>query len=234
VQRHQLLDNFAAQLQQLKGSTPATDGLFKALEEIIRQFNLPFTPFENLLSAFRDDIDVQRYVNAEHLLHYCRRSANPVGELVLRLHGRCTPETLAYSDRICTALQLINFIQDLDSDYQTRQRLYIPLDELTAAGVDEEDIRLRHNSHALQQLIAQQIDRAQTLLNAGIPLLEHVDWRLRQVLRLTILGGERIIEKLRRRKSVYDRPVLTRPDLILLLWRSIYSSNLSAHGKIHA
>lgn len=231
-QRHRLLNNFYAQLEEIKAGRQSRQGLFMALAEVIRQFDLPITPFENLLSAFRDDIEVQRYASRADLLDYCRRSANPVGELVLRLHGYCTAENLAYSDRICTALQLINFIQDLDSDCQLRQRLYIPLDELNSAGIGEEQLRLREDSPALAQLVEQQIASAESLLYAGIPLLDNVGWRLRQVLKLTLLGGVRIIEKLRKRESVFTRPVLTKADLILLVLRSIYSSHLYSRGKI--
>lgn len=234
LQRHRLLDEFAARLQQLKAGNPPGDGLFSALAEIIRQFDLPFTPFEELLSAFRDDIDVQRYQDFAQLQHYCSRSANPVGELVLRLHGHCTAQNLAYSDQICTALQLINFIQDLDSDYQTRERLYVPLDELSTAGASEDDIAQRLHTPALQQLVAYQLARAEAMLHAGAPLLRQVDWRLRQVLKLTVLGGLRMIEKLRRRESIYTRPVLTKPELLLLVLRGIYSSHPATRDKIQS
>ena len=199
----------------------------------IRDFDLPFTPFEDLLSAFRDDIDIQRYASFAQLQDYCRRSANPVGELVLRLHHQCTEENLAYSNHICTALQLINFMQDIDSDYQIRQRLYIPLDELHTAGASEHDIAQQRDTPALHQLVAHQLERARAMLNAGTPLLRNVDWRLRLVLKLTMLGGLRIIEKLQRRDSIYTRPVLAKPDVLLLLFRSIYFGKMSARDKIH-
>ena len=128
--RLQKLNDYRAQL-----AAPSTP-LFRDLEKIIREHGLPIQLFADLLDAFSQDVTQKRYENFPQLMDYCRRSANPVGRLLLHLFKRTTDSELARSDAICSALQLINFWQDVDIDY-AKGRVYLPQDEMAAHGVGE-------------------------------------------------------------------------------------------------
>jgi squalene synthase HpnC len=175
-----------------------------------------------LLSAFRQDVTVHRHADFAALADYCARSAAPVGRLMLGLFGCRRPDLIGLSDAICTALQLINFVQDMAIDWQ-RGRLYIPLDELLAAGLTEDEIdqalRQRCASPALRQLIESQTRRCAALLESGAALVRLVPWRLGLELRGVMAGGRRIIELLAR--TGYDpfahRPALRSADTPALL-----------------
>jgi squalene synthase HpnC len=219
--RHTQLDAFATRLSQIQQGKPATEPLFLALADTIRHYDLPIHPFEKLLHAFRLDIDTRRFPDFSALAAYCGNSANPVGELVLRLHNNWDEENARYSDAICTALQLINFIQDLDSDYRLRGRIYIPMDEMQAFGIDETYIAQRRQNQNIHKLIQFQLQRAQELLQVGQPLLARNHGRLRFMLKLTLSGAQRMIEKLQTRTDVYTRPTLHVGDLALIATRSL-------------
>jgi len=221
AKRHAQLDEFSDQLQRIGAGSGQRHGLFYALADTIERYQLPLKPFEKLLTAFRSDIDVKRYVNFTQLLGYCDNSANPVGELVLRLHGYWNEQAGRLSNHICTALQLINFIQDLDSDYQQRDRLYIPLDEMRQYGVDESVLAERRQTPELAHLIDFQIQRARTMLLQGQPLLGQCHGRLRLMLKLTVSSGLRVVQKLQTRDNVYTRPTLQGGDLALIAMRSL-------------
>ena len=175
-----------------------------------------------LLSAFRQDVTVHRHADFAALADYCARSAAPVGRLMLGLFGCRRPEFVGLSDAICTALQLINFVQDMAIDWQ-RGRLYIALDELHAAGLTEGEIARAVQQHsaspALRQLIETQVRRCAALLESGTMLVRLVPWRLGLELRGVIAGGRRIIELLSR--TGYDpfahRPALRSTDTPALL-----------------
>src|SRR5690606_15491913 len=113
--------------------------VFAPLQDSIRQHALPLQPFFDLLSAFEQDVSVSRYANDIELMDYCRRSANPVGQLMLHLYKAATPENLIYSDAICTGLQLTNFWQDVAID-RAKDRIYIPQDQLQRHGITEQAI----------------------------------------------------------------------------------------------
>ncbi len=178
---------------------------------------LPYEPLHALLSAFVQDAQTSatglRHADRASLLDYCARSANPIGELMLRLFGAWNPQTRSASDAICTALQLLNFVQDFGIDWR-RGRLYIPLDELHAAGLDEDDVARAVSSGRvdarLSALLARQTEAATRLLCSGSTLVRHVPWRLGLELRAIVGGGLRIAERLR--ASGYD-PVASRPSL---------------------
>lgn len=219
--RQTRLDTFATQLSQIRAGVVPTQSLFIALADTIARYELPFTPFEKLLQAFRSDIDTRRYKQFTDLAVYCDNSANPIGELMLRLHGAWNETNSLYSDRICTALQLINFIQDLDSDYHLRGRLYIPLEDLGRFQVSDSDFALRHDNANLKQLISYQLERACELLNGGQALLNHTQGRLRILLTLTLCSAQRMLTKLHARHSVFTRPHLQRRDYLFILMRSM-------------
>ncbi|MCP5264556.1 MAG: squalene synthase HpnC [Burkholderiaceae bacterium] len=163
------------------------------------RFDLPDAPFLALLSAFAQDVEKKRYRDDGELLDYCRRSANPVGELVLRLFGRWTESNRIPSDAICTALQLINFLQDIAQDWE-RGRLYLPTESLREFGIDEQQVdaatRGETPDRRLRGVIAARARQAAGFLDTGIPLLRDVPWRLSLELRAVMAGGRRVIERL--------------------------------------
>ena len=195
------------------------DLLFLALGNTIRAFALPVALFEDLLSAFRQDVTVARYETWAELLDYCRRSANPVGRLVLRIAGRRAAALDMQSDAICTALQLTNFWQDLKIDYE-RGRIYVPREEILAHGAREADLAKPMLGGEWRAVIGSAAGRTRQLFHAGRPVCDAVRGRLRYELRATWLGGIRVLDKLQ--AGGFD-PLSTRPrigmaDLPRLAW----------------
>ena len=184
-----------------RGETPQTALMQRLQREAVRPFELPLQPFYDLLSAFKQDVSIIRYQNFGELVDYCRRSANPVGRLMLHLFGETDSKSLAQSDGICTALQLINFCQDVAADWQ-KGRVYLPQDDMAKFGVSEAQIAAGQVDFAFQRLMAQQCERAHKMLKAGSPLGKTLKGRSGFELRLIILGGQRIIQKLEEAK--YD------------------------------
>ncbi|MEO7031855.1 MAG: squalene synthase HpnC, partial [Herbaspirillum sp.] len=129
-QRLQELTKFEAALDQIAQQQMPDGPIFAPLAEVVREFDIPLQPLRNLLSAFRQDVVTTRYADYETLLDYCRRSANPVGHLMLHLYGAVNPHNLRDADAICSALQLINFWQDVALDWQ-KDRIYLPQSDLT-------------------------------------------------------------------------------------------------------
>jgi squalene synthase HpnC len=147
----------------------------------------------DLLSAFRQDTVKRRYETWDEVLDYCRRSANPVGRLVLLVFGYRDPELAALSDRICTGLQLANHWQDLAVDL-AKDRIYVPGERLRAHGVSEEDLRSARVHDGFRALMAELVERTRGLFAEGRPLCDRVGRDLRFELRLTWLGGSAILE----------------------------------------
>jgi squalene synthase HpnC len=195
--------------------------LFLALGHTIRQCRLPVGLFEDLLSAFRQDTTQRRYESWADLLDYCRRSANPVGRLVLRIAGYDDPRLDRASDAVCTALQLANFWQDLERDWH-RGRLYVPLDEIRRAGAAEASLDSAQLSGAWREVLASLVQRTRRLFVDGREVADLVHGRLRLELRLTWLGGWRILERLERQQfDIFGRrPALGARDVPLMLWRA--------------
>ena len=203
AERLRLLDRWRQRLHGLTGpphpgEPPQAEQIFDAVHSTIRDRSLPLELFEDLLSAFRQDVTVSRYETWDELLDYCRRSANPVGRLVLRIAGYCDASLDAQSDDICTALQLTNFWQDVKTD-AARGRVYLPRHE-TMAGAAR---------------------RTRQLFERGRPLCDAVRGRLRLELRATWLGGVRILDRLERQQfdPSASRPRLTAADLPWFAWR---------------
>ena len=205
AERHRLLDRWQCRLREaLAGAAPAPAGpeepvhtpeIFVALAASVRSLQLPATLLEDLLSAFRQDTVVTRYDTWEALFDYCRRSANPIGRLVLRISGYADRELDGWSDSICTALQLTNFWQDFAGDY-ARGRLYLPLEEIHRSRADERSLALAHLSVEWKQALASAVRRTRGLFAAGLPLCDRIDGRLRFELRATWLGGSRILDRI--------------------------------------
>lgn len=227
-ERVRLLDGWLARLHGAgpragePGMDAAADKVFLALGATIRAHRLPVQLFEDLLSAFRQDITVKRYATWDDLLDYCRRSANPVGRLVLRVAGYDDPALDRASDGVCTALQLTNFWQDLERDWNNG-RVYLPADERHRAGAREVDLAERHLTPEWRSALGAAASRTRALFAAGRPVADGVHGRLRWELRLTWLGGTRILDKLER--GGFDvfahRPTLGASDLPALAWQAM-------------
>ena len=202
---------------------PADDPgqIFLALGNTIRVCRLPVHLFEDLLSAFRQDVQRKRYGTWDDLMDYCRRSANPVGRLVLRVAGVASAALDAQSDAVCTALQLTNFWQDLERDWHIG-RIYVPAADRDRFGADEEDLESRRMTNAWREVMAEMTCRTRALFDEGRGVCDGVEGRLRWELRLTWLGATRILDRLE--SSGYDvftrRPALTLADAPGLLWRA--------------
>jgi squalene synthase HpnC len=210
-------------LPRMEGPGEARYALyFEALAHTIRQCDLPVGLFEDLISAFRQDVTTRRYGRWEDLLDYCRRSANPVGRLVLRIGGYRDPALDRASDALCTALQLVNFLQDLEIDWR-RGRLYVPEADRDACGAREADLDARRLTPAWRAALGRVAARTRQLFKAGRPVCDGVRGRLRFELRLTWLGGVTILDRLEARGfDVFTaRPALGRADLLPLAWRAL-------------
>lgn len=220
--RLQDLARFGQELDRIeRGESPAIPW-FADLSDTVRQHRLPVALLRDLLSAFSQDVVRERYADYAELLDYCRRSANPVGRLMLHLFGKADPEALALSDRICTSLQLINFWQDVAIDYR-KPRIYLPQDELAAYGVPESQIANADTGGRWRELMAFQVDRARRMMLDGAPLTRLLTGRIRLEIGATVQGGLRILEKIER--AGYDvfrrRPVLRAYDWPILLARAL-------------
>jgi phytoene synthase len=220
--RLEKLDRYCSQLTLIGlGQTPA-DPLFQDVSRIVRQHNLPLLLFRHLLDAFSQDAVKTRYATFAEVLDYCRRSANPVGRLLLHLFKRSSETEFRQSDAICSALQLINFWQDIAIDY-AKNRIYLPLEEMARYGVSERDLGEQRCSDAWRRLMAFQVQRSREMILAGAPLGRSLPGRLGLEIRATVQGGLRILEKI---ESVgYDvfrrRPVLRWFDWPLLIARAL-------------
>lgn len=194
---------------------------WRALADTLQRFDLPVGLFTDLADAFLQDLDKTRYQDFGEVMAYCRRSANPVGRLLLHLSKHDTQENLAFSDAVCSALQLINFHQDLYQDFAEHGRIYIPADEMAAHGVTEEHFRNRISDFRMRSLMQFQYRRADRLLRAGAPLGRALPGRLGLEIRAIIQGGARVLWRLRRQEDTFARPRLRTGDWLLILGRSV-------------
>ncbi|MDO8778442.1 MAG: squalene synthase HpnC [Burkholderiaceae bacterium] len=229
----QRLDDLAAFRKDLSATTrgQAASGrwpqVFEPLRPVLTQFGLPADLLTDLISAFEQDIgktrDALGYANQTELLDYCSRSANPIGRLLLHLYGINDAASLKLSDQICTALQLINFWQDLSQDIP-RGRFYLPNDACVQFAVRQSDlIALRQTPYATK-LIAFQADIALAMLLNGSPLVKIIPGRAGWELRLVVQGGLRILDKIKALDyaMLQNRPKLNKWDAPIILWRALW------------
>jgi squalene synthase HpnC len=224
AERLRLLDAWESRLHAcvaVEGCNP-DDQIFLALGATIRACNLPVTLFDDLLSAFRQDITTHRYQTWDSLLSYCQRSANPVGRLVLRIAGYDDPRLDRSSDALCTALQLTNFWQDLDRDWD-KGRLYIPLDDVDACHALMRDLSDRRMTEPWQRVLKRMAGRTRDSFDEGRDVCDGVRGRLGHELRFTWLGGRRILDRLERvdYNVFMFRPSLGPADVPSLLWQAL-------------
>jgi len=198
------------------------DGGWPDLAEAVRVHALPLAPFRALLSAFAQDVTVGRYADYVALLDYCRRSADPVGRLLLALFRIDEPTALEWSDRICTGLQLANFWQDVAADL-SKGRVYLPQQELARFGLSEAAIAAGGTDPRWPALMRAQTARARQLLTSGAPLARRLPGRIGWELRLVIQGGLRILERIDRVEgNVFtQRPQLRQPDWLRMAARAL-------------
>lgn len=203
--------------------------LFRALGKASQRHGLPAACLHDLLSAFEQDVrhtaSGHRYADTAELLDYCRLSANPVGRLLLHLYGVHDDASLRQSDQICSALQLINFWQDIGTDLP-RGRCYLPADALQRHGVSVADFETGNPARdaAMQAVVAELCAQARDLMQQGAPLVHRVPGRAGWELRLVVQGGLRILDLIaaQQHRSWRTRVTLRRTDLPRLAWRALW------------
>ncbi|MDP1862597.1 MAG: squalene synthase HpnC [Thiobacillus sp.] len=222
-ERLRQLTTYHFELDRIESGEIPTDPVFGPLAEAIHAYSIPIAPFRDLLSAFAQDVEKTRYASFGEVMDYCRRSANPVGRLMLHLYGDHDPRHIAYSDAICSSLQLINFLQDIAIDFK-KDRIYLPQDELAAHHVSETQIADGDPCGMWNTMMLKQIERTRKLMQAGAPLGRQLKGRIGLELRVTILGGESILRKLHADPGCvfHNRPVLTKKDWINMLRRALF------------
>jgi len=200
----------------------AAHPVFVALGPTVRKYSIPREPFADLIRAFIQDQTVTRYRDWEELYGYCRRSANPVGRLVLYLCGYADGARQRLSDATCTALQLANFWQDVTVDLR-KDRVYIPLDVMERNGYSLEDLFARRFTAAFRETMREIVAQARSLFLEGLPLAGMVDRRLALDIELFSRGGMRVLEKIER--LGYDvlaaRPAISKSERAWLLLGSL-------------
>lgn len=214
------LDRYAEQLGRIE-SQESTDGIFVALGNTIRSFNLPVQPFHDLLVAFRQDQEKDRYETNREVLEYCRFSANPVGRIVLGLSGALNATNAEFSDSVCTGLQLANFLQDVQRDW-AKDRVYLAAETMHQYGVDVSMLDDSTTSEPLKNLLRDECDRTDAMLRRGLPLTDRVPRWLSKDIRLFVHGGLQTINAIR--KIDYDvlrvRPKVSKWTQLRLLGRA--------------
>ena len=229
--RHALLDGWLRRLEDSASTggarAPLVSGepansleIFATLGSTIRECELPVSLFADLVSAFRQDITTTRYASWDTLLDYCRRSANPVGRLVLRIAGCATVDLDRASDAVCTALQLTNFWQDVELDL-ARGRVYLPEETMRLHGARVENLGAGPTPNEWRRALADVASRTRAMFDAGRPVCDGVGGRLRYELRATWLGGVRILDGLAAADHdvVRRRPTIGATDAPWFLWR---------------
>jgi squalene synthase HpnC len=237
---------FREDLDRLARGEPPSDRwgrVFPDLAVAQQAWQLPWAPLRALLSAFEQDVVRDRYANRAEVLDYCQRSANPVGRLLLHLYGIDSPAAHAWSDDICTGLQLANFWQDLGVD-ASRGRVYLPATDCARHGFGPDDLvnalspaGARPPERLLQASAAAMLeacDWAAGLLRRGAPLVHVVPGRAGWELRAVVQGGLRIVDKVRALggRTLVARPTVGAPDLLPIGWRMLRMTRSAVHAAV--
>ncbi len=228
AERLALLNGYIDALNIIKSNGSSQSVFFTEFAQMIRDRKLPLAPFYDLLDAFKQDVSKTHYANFDEVLDYCRRSANPIGTLLLHLFNQATPENLAYSDQICSALQLINFYQDIAIDFDDSahaRRIYLCQDEMQQFGITEAQIAAQETSVDWERFMRFNVNRAAKMLAAGKPLGRILPGRMGLEMRLIIGGGETIIRKLQATKGdIFNhRPTITKWDCPRILCKALFT-----------
>ena len=222
-ERLQALDAYRSELLRIEQGERTHLPGFDELAAVIAEWRLPLPLFRDLLDAFAQDVVKKRYTDFPELLDYCRRSANPVGRLLLHLVDRASAENLRRSDNVCASLQLINFWQDIAVDWK-KDRVYLPQSDLARFGVAESQIAEGLWSPEWAKLLAFQIERSQQMMRDGVPLVHQLPGRMGWEIRFTVQGGLRVLEQIHQiRGDVFRRrPVLRPADWLLIGSRALF------------
>jgi squalene synthase HpnC len=222
VERLAQLDAYRQELRRLEAGVAPQHALFAELGDIVRRYRLPLPLFHALLDAFSQDVVKNRYADFADLMEYCRRSADPVGRLLLHLFDAASEQNLKHSDAICSSLQLINFWQDLGIDWR-KNRVYLPQDEMRGYGVSERQIAAGDISGPWPAFMRFQVERARKLMQSGTPLGRALPGRIGMEIRTIAEGGLRILEKMDKVEGdvYHHRPVLRIWDWPLILARAL-------------
>lgn len=231
-QRLTLLNGFKDELDLLHAYIKPKSAFFAALGEMMKAKKLPYTPFYDLLNAFSQDVTKTRYANYHEVLDYCTRSANPVGRLMLHLYEQASASNITLSDHICSALQIINFLQDIAVDFKKndgKQRIYMCQDELAKFGITE-----THMQHYVdgtetidknwQQFMQFNLNRVSALMQAGKPLGRMLTGRIGFEMRMIIAGGEQMIHKIYQVNGdiFKHRPTLIKIDWLVIFLKALF------------
>jgi squalene synthase HpnC len=226
------LARYSAALDAIERGEAPRETPFDRLAVAIREHDLPVALFHDLLDAFAQDVTRKRYADFDELRDYCRRSANPVGRLVLHLFRATDEKSARESDAICTSLQLINFWQDVAADW-AKGRVYIPREDLARFEVAEEDISAGKTGERWAKLMAFECDRARDLLESGAPLGRRLPGRMGLEIRATVAGGARSLDRSdAARGDVFrKRPVLKAWDWIAILLAAVLNRGMTPQTK---
>ncbi len=231
-QRLAWLAEYDRELAGIAAGRQSEKPLFRDLAQVIARHQLPISLFHDLVDAFRQDVTQTRYADFAELMDYCRRSADPIGRLLLYLNGAATPENLQRSDAICSALQLINHWQDVAIDWKKNQkndlrgRVYLPQNDLARFGLADADIAASTSKPAWTEMMRFQTDRARALLTSGKPLTSALAGRFALELKVIVAGGARILDKIDAAQGdvFRHRPRLTRWDWLQIVPAALLKS----------
>jgi squalene synthase HpnC len=212
-----------AELDRIERGDPSAEPLAREVAQAVARHNLPLGPFHDLLDAFSQDVLKSRYASFAELLDYSRRSADPIGRLLLHVFDAAGPETFRCSDLICSALQFINFWQDTAIDY-AKGRIYLPQDDMTRYGVTEAELAAGEANAAFRDLMRFEIARTRAMLHEGAALGRMLPGRIGLEIRMVVAGGDTILQKvLDANCDVFRaRPVLRAPDWVSMLIRAVF------------
>lgn len=223
AERLAALARFDACLDAIERGDVPDEEPFPAVALEVRRHDLPLSLFHDLLSAFSQDVTVKRYARIADVHDYCRRSADPIGRLLLHLYKVATPVNLRRSDAICTALQLINFWQDVENDWQ-RGRVYLPAEDLARFRVTEAHIAQGRVDSAWRALMRFEVGRTRAQLESGRPLVSALPWRLALELSGVIAGGHTILDGVEAADGdvFRHRPKLGKRAWTMVAWRALF------------
>lgn len=217
--REELLNQWEGELKLCYSGTP-TNPVMVALQDTIHRYDIPSEPFLKLIEANRLDQRHKRWPTYNDLLYYCDHSANPVGHLVLYVVGCRDSERQRLANYTCTALQLVNFWQDVNRDCHDLGRIYIPLEDMARFGYTEQELKAGVFSENFRRLMAFEVDRAHELFRQGLPLVDMVGGKLKLDLALFTLGGVSILNAIRaiNYDVFHKRPTLSKAGKMRLLF----------------
>ncbi len=223
AERIALLDGYARSLGRIERGERPDDPVFSRLHDAIRAHDLPIALFHDLLDAFRQDVTKKRYATFDELMDYCRRSADPVGRLLLTLFRKTDPANLRDSDAICSSLQLINHWQDIAVDWG-KGRVYLPQEDLAHFGVSESQVAEGRTDGRWRELVHFECERARAMMRSGAPLGTRLPGRMGLEIRAIAAGGLRILDKIEAvQGDVFrHRPVLKAGDWGRILWKAAF------------